>query len=331
MSAAAGDPRPPGAASRRREGSGGRGRHSQHEASSTADTDPRRIYILPTRNGIAFAATLFATLIGSLNYQNNLGLFFTFLMAAVALVSMHHCWFNLLGMRVQARDAVPVFCGQQARFPLVLADLRGKPRGPMCVGDAGCAALAAGEQRSLTLRVATVHRGEQALGRVIVETRHPLGLFCAWSAVRVKARVLVYPRPAPRAPRPPHWETVEHHARGDHGIGADDFVGPRTYQPGDSPRQLDWKALARERGLVVKQFGGDHAARVWLDWHQHAGDAEARLAVLARQVIDAHEQGVSFGLRLPGQIIERGRGDTHKHRCLAALARFPGAAANVPA
>jgi uncharacterized protein (DUF58 family) len=119
---------------------------------------------------------------------------------------------------------------------------------------------------------------------------------------------------------------VDHRASGDQGTGADDFVGPRPYRPGDSPRQLDWKALARERGLVVKQFGGDHAARVWLDWHQHGGGVEERLSRLARQVIQAHEQGLSFGLRLPGRLIEHGRGDAHKHRCLEALALFPAGA-----
>ena len=286
--------------------------------------DPRRVYILPTGNGIAFAATLLATLLGSLNYQNNLGLFFTFLMGAVALVSMHHCWFNLLGIRVGARDAIPVFRGQAACFPVFLEELRDKPRGTICVRDAACTLLGPGEKRPLTLRMATPRRGEQRLEHVVVETRHPLGLFRAWSRVRVRARVLVYPRPAVRAAQPLREESVEHHARGDCIIGADDFVGPRPYRQGDSPRQVDWKALARERGLVIKQFGGDHAARVWLDWQQHDGGTEHRLARLARQVIEANERGLGFGLRLPGRVIDPGRGDGHKHRCLETLARFPG-------
>lgn len=299
-------------------------RHATPDASGSALIGAQRIYILPTRTGFGFALMLFATLLGSLNYQNNLGLFFTFLMAGIALVSMHHCWFNLLGLRVAGRDALPVFCGQPAQFPILLTEDRGKGRGNLCVHRGGCAAPGAGGQARVTLSLPTRQRGELRPGRIIVETRHPLGLFRAWSPVRIDAAVVVYPRPAGRAPHPPEHETADRHARGDHGRGADDFIGPRPYQPGDSPRQLDWKALAGERGLVVKQFGGDHATRVWLDWQQHGGGTEQRLALLARQVLDAHERSLSFGMRLPGQFVERGRGEAHKHRCLEALARFPG-------
>lgn len=282
----------------------------------------RYIYILPTRTGVGFAGMLLATLIGALNYQNNLALFFSFLMAAVALVSMHHCWFNLLGLRISAADAAPVFCGQAARFPVRLVETRGQARGEVCVRGAAGVVLAAHGQAQVLLHQPTTRRGDLALDLVIVETRHPLGLFRAWSRAEVRATVLVYPRPAAHAPAPPQRAAFAASARGDQGRGADDFVGLRAYHAGDSPRQLDWKALARERGLVVKQFGGDHATRVWLDWEQTSGTLEARLGQLTRQVLQAHEQQLTFGLRLPGQQIERNRGEGHKHRCLAALARF---------
>ena len=56
-----------------------------------ADTDPvdlgrRRIYILPTRLGVAYAAMLFAMLLGGMNYNNNLGLWLTFLLVSLCLL-----------------------------------------------------------------------------------------------------------------------------------------------------------------------------------------------------------------------------------------------------
>ena len=42
-----------------------------------------RIYILPTQLGLAYAAMVFAMLVGGLNYGNNLGLAFAFLLAGV--------------------------------------------------------------------------------------------------------------------------------------------------------------------------------------------------------------------------------------------------------
>lgn len=293
-----------------------------HATASSAATLAGRIYILPSRLGLAFAVTLFVTLLGSLNYQNNLGLLFTFLMVAIALVSMHHCWFNLLGLRLVALGGPPVFLDQRAVFHITLTEGRGSPRGEMCLHQGGCAALAATGQARLRLTLPTLRRGELALGAVTLETRHPLGLFRAWTRVPLAATVLVYPRPAPRATHPGLREARDPAAKGRQGHGADDFLGPRRYRPGDSPRHLDWKALARERGLMVKQFGGDQGSRLSLDWHLLSGDTETRLSELARQVLDADTAQAIYGLRLPHLALEPGSGDSHKHRCLEALARF---------
>ena len=48
----------------------------------------RRLYILPTRAGIAFGALLLLMLLAGLNYANSLALFLTFLLAAFALFAL---------------------------------------------------------------------------------------------------------------------------------------------------------------------------------------------------------------------------------------------------
>ncbi len=62
------------------------------------------------------------------------------------------------------------------------------------------------------------------------------------------------------------------------------------------------------------------------DWDSlPALDTESRLSQLCRWVIDAHERGEAFGLRLPGSAIEPNIGTAHRERCLDALALFePG-------
>src|SRR2546429_4644460 len=49
----------------------------------------RRLYILPTGTGVAFAALLFLMLIAGLNYGNSLALFLTFLLGAFARSEEH--------------------------------------------------------------------------------------------------------------------------------------------------------------------------------------------------------------------------------------------------
>jgi uncharacterized protein (DUF58 family) len=287
----------------------------------------RQIYILPTAMGVALGAVLTLMLLGSLNYQNNLGLLFTFLLAAVALVAMHHTWFTLLGLRAQARGGPPVFAGQRASFAVDLHNDRRGPRGDLvvCAGGEGHppVLLTGPDLARVQVGLPTGRRGWLGLPEVRIDTRYPLGLFRAWCYARTDARVLVYPSPAARAPDLPLAPARRLGPEGGLGEGAGDYVGSRGYRPGDPPRHLDWKALARGRGLVLKQFGGEQAVEVWLDLrHIEGGDLEARLGQLCRQVLDAASQGLAFGLRLPGLAIPLGEGDDHKHRCLAALATY---------
>jgi len=266
-------------------------------------------------------------LMGSLNYQNNLGLLFTFFLASVGLVAMHHCWFNLLGLAIQVRPGPAVFAGDPARFEVILRNERRGPRYDLGVlgglEAAGPVALGPQDQEALGVLQPTERRGYLQLAEVVVETRHPMGLFRAWSHVTCGARVLVYPRPAAQAPVPQGAGGQGQRQGADRGEGSDDFLGPREYRHGDSPRHLDWKALARERGLVVKQFGGDLGQDLWIDWDGlRVPDAERRIGLLTRQVLNAGEEGLRFGLRLPGREVPLGRGEGQVHRCLKELALY---------
>src|SRR5271154_3000844 len=80
----------------------------------------RRIYILPTRFGVMLACMLVAMLIAGLNYNSNLGLAFGFLMVSIALVTMHHCNRNLMGLQVDVTTEVDAFAGREASFDFVL-------------------------------------------------------------------------------------------------------------------------------------------------------------------------------------------------------------------
>ncbi len=302
-------------------------RRSPTDSGGVARIGRRHIYILPTGAGFLLGGVLLLMLLGSLNYQNNLALLFTFSTGSIAIVAMHHTWFNLLDLKVAVANAPPVFAGQDAVFKVSVANDRTRTRGDLMVRIGDRAAepfhLKGADSGSVNLVVPTAERGRLVPQALRVETRYPLGLFRAWCYPQPNARVTVYPRPAGRSPTPHLLAVHGRSHQGDLGVGADDFVGPRDYRAGDSPRRLDWKALARERGLIVKQFGGDRAAQVWIDWDQlSAADTETRLSLLCRQVIAAAENGLSYGLRLPGATLPMGQGEIHKHRCLESLALF---------
>ncbi|HEU4515911.1 MAG TPA: DUF58 domain-containing protein [Steroidobacteraceae bacterium] len=284
-----------------------------------------RIYILPTGLGLAFAMMLLGMLLGSLNYANNLGLVLTFLLAALGVGAMHACHRNLEALVVRSAGAEPPFAGSSAVFRFQLANAGRAPRCDIEASASGGASaeanVAGGGDAMLEIRVPTRRRGSIVLGRVEVATRFPYGLFRAWAVLHPDASCIVYPRPAPAAPMPQLAPATA--AGGSARRGEDDFAGLKDYHPGDPPRHIAWKAYARAGELLVKEFSGDAEATPVFDLADVPGtDIEARLAVVARWIVDASARGLTFGLRLPGEVIPPEPGEAQRRRCLASLARF---------
>jgi uncharacterized protein (DUF58 family) len=287
----------------------------------------RRIYVLPTRYGVVFAVLLVLMLIGAVNYGNNPAYLLTFLLAGLGANAIFQTWRNLEGVAVEALPAAPVFAGQPARFRFrVTAGERrerpalqlGFPSGMPEVQD-----LAAGDGALFELALPTQRRGRLDAERLVISTRYPLGLLRAWCYLETGTACVVYPRPSPpwQPPGQPDYSGTE---RGDRGVGADDFVGLRGYRLGDSPGHIDWRALAREQGLLTKQFGGDRSEQLWFDWEATpAHDPEMRLGLLARALLDAERGGAWYGLRIGRLSLRPDRGPAHLAACLGALALYP--------
>jgi uncharacterized protein (DUF58 family) len=291
----------------------------------------RRIFILPTRAGLLFAAALLAMLTGAINYNLALGHALVFLLVGLALTGMVHAFRNLYGLHIAPGRCVPVFAGEVAYFPLHLSNDRNAPRLALDLraGDESrsvTAAVAAHGLSEIAVPVASVRRGWLDLPRTRLATRYPLGLFVAWSYLQPAMRCLIYPQPL-ATPLPMPQATNQ---SGDHqgDGGQEDFSGFRERQPADSPRHVAWKASARDAGqrpLLVKQFAGGAQSELQLDWAltPDAAAPETRIAILAGWVLAADEEGACYGLRLPGDEIAPDSGEAHRHRCLETLALFP--------
>ena len=85
-----------------------------------------------------------------------------------------------------------------------------------------------------------------------------------------------------------------------------------------------WKAMARTDQLLTKMFAGRASPELWFDWNDLPPllDTEARISRLTRWVLLAREQGLHYGLRLPGTLIPMGEGEGQYHQCLKALALY---------
>jgi uncharacterized protein (DUF58 family) len=287
----------------------------------------RRVFILPTRQGLTFATVLLVMLAGSINYSLGLGFVLTFLLGAFAVNGMIHTFRNIANLRITGGRARPVFAGDTAQFTIRLENRGNTDRHAIGLahrgGPASFVDIAARSAVPATAAVQAPRRGVLRPGRLTLFTRFPLGLYYAWAYVDLDLRCIVYPRPAPPGPPMPP-AAASPGAGAERGQGQEDFSGMRQYHRGDSPRHIAWKVAARDQGLLTKQFTGRAETELWLDWAllPRQMGVEERLSLLARWVLDAHAAGLTYGLRLPGATIEMAAGEAHRDRCLETLAVF---------
>ena len=284
-----------------------------------------RVYILPTQLGLAYAAMLFAMLLGGLNYGNNLALALTFLLASGGWVTMHQCHRNLVGLRITPAGTRAPYAGEPAEFAFALSAPYARNDLVLKTGSYAAVAIGvpSGESVAAHVQTPTLRRGRVRLARLRIESTFPLGLFTAWTWTHPELDCLVYPRPAPRDREGPPPQTEAGSARDGRARGEEDFAGLRLFRQGDAPRRIAWKAWARGGEMLVKQFVGAARAPILLDVASAGGaDLEARIARIARWVVDAEERGDRYGVRADEVEVPAGAGLAHRNRCLALLATY---------
>lgn len=299
--------------------------------------DRRRIYILPTRGGLYFAVLVFVMLLGAMNYSNSLAFSLTFLLAGMGLVCMHHTHRNLVNLQLKAGRQAPVFVGEDFCIRLILSNPsktqrfsirldhsldgeggvdNGKPNDALIVDVSD-----QGEAATQVFMPATA-RGFTPAPRIRVYTDYPMGLFRAWSWVRMDLNCLAYPRPAGTSVLPPTTPGGDYGATEMHA-GREDFAGLRKYERGDPPRLIHWKAYPRSGQLMIKQFADPRESQLWLDAALTGQtNREATLSQMTRWVLEADRLAHHYGLRLPNLIIEPGSGTAHREHCLRQLALY---------
>ena len=289
----------------------------------------RRVYVLPTRAGLAYATALGVILLGAMNYNLSLGHALVFLLAGLGIVAILHTFRNLVLISIRPGRCEPVFAGNPAQFDLVLENKRLDARTSLrlFLNDEAPIEVDIGPHARTvaTLNILAPRRGWLPMPRATIETTWPLGLVRAWSYAVPDMNCLVYPTPATKAPPLP-WGGESARGATRDGRGADDFSGLRNHQAADSPRHVAWKAVARQHDgpLLTKLFSGAAAQQLWLDWNALSDsiDTEQRLSILTRWMIDADAAGLAWGLRMPAVRLAPDNGPAQLAAGLRAVALY---------
>lgn len=162
-------------------------------------------------------------------------------------------------------------------------------------------------------------RGDHPVDGLKITTAFPFGILKTIRHFVSAQHLMVFPGVEPAAPSwPVAWERGS--KRGREG---EEAIGLKDYEKGDSLRSVDWKASARTRNLVVRQFETLEPQSIFFTWSQvESLGVEKGLKRLTAWVLKAHQMGWAYGLEVGGQSLAPSRSQQHLEACLAALARY---------
>nr|WP_240939517.1 DUF58 domain-containing protein [Diaphorobacter sp. HDW4A] len=305
--------------------------NSRLPRTNTQPLTQRNVYILPTGAGWMLALTLLLLLIGSINFQLNLGYLLTFLLVGCVAVSIYVCHSTLRGLQMHLLDPAPQFLGTGCTLEIQLNSSRKQPRhaiGMTVYGSTNWvwADVPGAGTAAVQIAFKPARRGLHDVPTLKAETRYPLGTFRVWTIWRPAAQVLIYPEPEKPAPQLPPGEARSNGAGNAPTRGIGEFDGVRAYQRGDPLKLVVWKKAAKSFAagsdeLVSRDAQQSQQQELWLDMAATGLQApEARISRLTAWVLQADRLGIEYGLRLPGREISPDTGAAHRHRCLEALA-----------
>ena len=184
---------------------------------------------------------------------------------------------SVSGFEMEREGSREGVCGSQVELPLVLRNLTCRPRQSLVVreslgfgagrwtdhvvGPLGCR-----EERTLVRHVPARKRGSYSLGRVWLVGGDSMGFFKVWRKFDLPGEIVIYPMTARISQLPlehHHNMKVLHNGRalGISGQGQEIF-GLREYRTGDAWRLINWRASAKRRKMVVKEFEAQSVSSV---------------------------------------------------------------------
>ncbi|MFT5419952.1 MAG: hypothetical protein ACI9D5_000693 [Candidatus Endobugula sp.] len=295
----------------------------------------KNIFILPSKAGIAFLATITLLWLLGTNYQNNLVVVLSFLLLSLLHTGILYSYSNFSGLSIAVNPVADCFAGDTAKVNGLLKSHRQRNHHTITLGWSPLATvsvdIAAQQSTAVTLLLEAPQRGWYRADRLTIASVYPLGLIRTWARLDMDVEFLVYPQPIV-TPLPAASLVRVENADNETLVEplsslalADDVSHLREYQAGDPVKHIAWKSYAKGQGLATKVYESVAQAerQQWLSWDDFSGiDTEGRLSRLCYCVLQAEREQLVYGLRLPNKTIALGNGHQHQQMILRELALF---------
>ncbi|QSX31564.1 DUF58 domain-containing protein [Shewanella cyperi] len=291
---------------------------------SSQELSHKSIFIFPSGFGFAWLGLVLLLYLFGTNYQNNLVIGLALVLLSLFLSCIIYSFRNLAGLNLSRLPPPHIYAGETLALPMELTSSHGAmavnlsyPGNEVVVCDCGK------EPQKVLVPVKTRKRGLLRPGRLLVESRYPLGLLRTWSWLDMDVAHPVFASPLPA---PVHLgadsDASSSSDLGKHVAGVDEFAGLRSYVQGESLQRVAWKQLAQGRGMLSKDFAEPQGLPQWLALPTNE-PLETALSQLAWQVDELTRSKQIFGLRLGDTVLEPALGEQHRIGCQLTIALYP--------
>jgi len=314
----------------------------------------QNIFIMPTKFGFAYLLFVFLLFLLATNYQNNIIMLMSYLLASFFISVMMHSFYNFSGLGFQSTAKHSGFAKQTINVPVTIIatkqhfdltlsfakqpkQLKQSKQSKQQQQKIYLEQCHAGNTE-VVLPYMAKQRGTVNIGRIKIASEYSFGLFVAWAVLDFSHQITVYPQPKKinanqyrLAGQDSQNANSTNYA--NQSAGLDDFSELKNYVLGESRARIAWKQFARGQGRYTKHYQSQQGSLPWLKLSEMpSANLESQLSYLCYLVLEYSHSEQRFGLDLTvngsssasdvDKKFAPNVGFVHQNACLTALANF---------
>lgn len=282
----------------------------------------KRLYIVPTFDGLKLFAVNIILLIIGLVYANNYVLLFNFLLFCLFIASMFYTHFNLQYLNAVNLISNDNYANNKSLLTVQLDShekyLRSGIFAKIILNGITYLSEAADysvENQYLNIELYLNKRGVYPIRRIMLQTEFPFHLFKSFIYFEIEHELVVYPELKMNVSINSYLENTGTGDMSDYLI--------RDYRRGDNANRILWKKTINER-FIVREFQNELEDGVMFEIKDDLVDTiEEEISTIASLIYDCHTKKIPFGLLTKKTKIEARSFDQIQLRnCLRELAIY---------
>lgn len=300
----------------------------------------RNIMIYPTRFGLSYLGFVVLVFLLGTNYQNNIILLFSYLLASLFISVMLHSFYNFSQLCFYSVAKQQGYADEVLYFPMTITaekrhyDINAHFTDRTLDSQVENIAQCPHGSEEIKLKYKPSKRGKHTLGRVTVFSEYSLGMFKSKTVLDFGHYAIIYPKPKrliagqhPSSAQSDEPSTESYQTANN--VGNDDFSELKSFIRGESRARTAWKQLAKGQGHYSKHYQASQGQLQWLKLNDMpSNDVETQLAYLSFLIGDLTATNTKFGLALTADTTDKSMniapntGFYHQQACLTALALY---------